>query len=184
MKYYHEIILIRLKGDYIRFSAFLQLFQCFYSVFFHAICFLKRLQELIFISSNFSMFIFAAIPFAAPGTEVMTPISSSSRSSRITYSSARSMTLTPSFFATYSFASPMRIFFENCILATRSPAALIPVIPEAIMWEIGIPSGSPTPIYMPSTPAISTIALLALVTASIGGVSSIGIPPTPIPMST
>jgi len=71
MKYYHKIILIRLKGDYIRFSAFLQLFQCFYSVFFHAICFseeiaginhyieqlfdvfhaicfLKRLQELIF----------------------------------------------------------------------------------------------------------------------------------------
>ena len=37
------------------------------------------------------------------------------------------------------------------------------------MWEIGIPKGSPTPTYMPSTPAISTIALLALVTASIGG---------------
>ncbi len=44
--------------------------------------------------------------------------------------------------------------------------------------------GSPTPIYKPSTLAISTMAFDALLTESIGGVSNIGEPPTPIPMFT
>ncbi len=124
------------------------------------------------------------MPFGAPATEVMTPIPSSSLMSLMTYSSLRSIGETPSFLATNFFASPMRMLFAISILATRSPAALIPLIPEVMMWVIGIPIGSPTPIYIPSTPAISTMDLLALDTASIGGVSIIGIPPTPIPRFT
>ena len=57
----------------------------------------------------------------------------------------------------------------------------MPPIPEAIEWVRDIPKGSPTPTYKPSTLAISTMATLARLRASIGGVSNIGVPPTPMP---
>ena len=74
---------------------------------------------------------FASMPFGAPGTAVMTPMPSSSRSTRITVESVRSMTLTPSLSATYLFASGSLIFLRSCILATRSPVVRMPPMPEA-----------------------------------------------------
>ena len=72
----------------------------------------------------------ASSPLAQPGTAVMTPMSSSSRSPRITVESARSKTLTLSLSATYSFAS-RSLILRSCIRATRSPAVRMPPIPEA-----------------------------------------------------
>ena len=52
---------------------------------------------------------------------------------------------------------------------------------EASAWLIDIPAGSPVPTYNPSTRPISTMAALQRVTASMGGVSQTGTPPTPMP---
>ena len=81
----------------------------------------------------------ASMPLRAPGTAVMTPMSSSSRRLRMTVESARSSTPILSLSATYCFASGSLIFLRSCIRATRSPAVRMPPMPEASAWLIDIP---------------------------------------------
>ena len=64
---------------------------------------------------------FASIPFAQPGTAVVTPISSSSRGPRINVASIRPYTLAFSLSATYCFATG-GLILRRCILATRFTA--------------------------------------------------------------
>ena len=60
----------------------------------------------------------------------------------------------------------------------------MPPMPQAKIWAMCIPNGSPTPIYRPSALPTCTRDFEARVTLSIGGASIIGMPPTPMPTFT
>ncbi len=134
------------------------------------------------------MFILASIADAAPGKgaseSMIRPRPSSARTSCIATQSERSATPTPSLSATTRLASGSRSPRVICMRATRSPAARSPFIPQAVAWALGIPKMSPVPTYNPSTCSRSTKARPTRETASTGGQTLMGTPPTPIPALT
>ncbi len=142
---------------------------------------LKSFTQLISIPKSAAIRNLASIPFENFGIDLTRPMSRSPLTSAIITGSDRSLTETFNLLATYSFASPIFMPRVICIRPTRSPAVRTPPMPEAIVWVIAIPRGSPNPTYNPSRRQISTIALEALETASAGGYSATGVPPTPMP---